>query len=80
MEPLKDKELKTRLSAAIFLSIDLEANFKLYSYRILEPEIFVERLEELVSRYREIAKQAKKDYEENTQEVVVQWATQEDYM
>ena len=58
---MKDFKTKTeqiqegkKLSAAILLTVELETNFKLYSYRCIEPKNFMERVDELVSIYKKI--------------------------
>lgn len=47
----KDNEL---LGAFIMFSIDIESNFKLYSYRVIPPEIFKERVDELINNLKQI--------------------------
>lgn len=37
------KEFNRILSAHIGAAIEMESNFKLYSYRIIDPETFIER-------------------------------------
>lgn len=46
-------------SAAIWLSIDIEANFKLYSYRIISHDQFIARTNELVKLYQKATKDVK---------------------
>lgn len=46
-------------SAAIWLSIDIEANFKLYSYRIISHDQFIARTNELVKLYQKALKDVK---------------------
>lgn len=52
---VKDQNQKTALNAelqaAIMLAVDLESTFKLYSYRCLSPESFIERTKHLVDLY-----------------------------
>lgn len=52
---VKDQNLKKQqnaeLQAAIMLAIDLESSFKLYSYRCLSPEAFIERTKHLVDLF-----------------------------
>lgn len=36
------------LSASILFAVDMEANFKLYSYRIIDKDIYIARTKELV--------------------------------
>ncbi len=47
----KAKETQEQLRAAILLSVNLESDFKLYSYRILDPETFVETTKQRVEEY-----------------------------
>lgn len=47
-----EKELAQKLSKAIGMSIEMESNFKLYSYRIIEPGVYLQRVEELVDFYK----------------------------
>lgn len=49
-------KLNNRISSAIALSLDLDRLFKLFSYRIIDREYFVNEVEQAV----EIAHQAKK--------------------
>lgn len=42
------------LSAGILLAVELESNFKLYSYRCIEPENFLERIDNLIKIYRDV--------------------------
>lgn len=51
-----EKDSKS-LSASIMLAIDLESNFKLYSYRCLTEEQFKERTYILVAQYKQETKQ-----------------------
>lgn len=44
------------VSASIFLTIELETNFKLYSYRVINKELFVERVNELLHIFQEQTK------------------------
>lgn len=43
-----------KLTAAILLTVELETNFKLYSYRCIEPKNFLERVDELVAIYKKL--------------------------
>ena len=47
-----DQERDTKLSKAIMLAIELDSSFKLYSFRIISPEQYQERVNELVSFYK----------------------------
>lgn len=51
-----DKKLKDQndhnLSLAIVLACELESAFKLFSYRITQPAMFVSKVDELVDYYR----------------------------
>lgn len=48
MDPIDEKTMQEQLTAAIFAAIDLEASFKLYSYRVIPPEVFIDRVKEQV--------------------------------
>lgn len=41
------QEIDHKHSQAIHVSLDIEANFKLYSYRIISQEVFIARVTEL---------------------------------
>lgn len=40
-----DKQKNNKLGAHIMASLDMENNFKLYSYRIISEDVFIERNE-----------------------------------
>lgn len=45
---MKDKtKEERRLQAAVLLSVDIESNFKLYSYRVISADNFLTRAKEL---------------------------------
>jgi len=46
-----DDEQK-KLSKAIALSVEIESNFKLLSYRIINQEVFVSKVDELIKFYK----------------------------
>ncbi len=54
--PLKtEKELKKdgkKLTAGILLAVELESNFKLFSYRCIDKENFLDRIDRLISIYK----------------------------
>lgn len=54
--PLKTvKELKQdgkKLTAGILLAVELESNFKLFSYRCIDKENFLDRIDGLISIYK----------------------------
>lgn len=58
MNKLQTKNEKVQegkqLSAGILLAVELESNFKLYSYRCIEPENFLQRIDELIKVYDSI--------------------------
>lgn len=59
--PTKDLAIERRLveqrrAAAINLCINLESHFKLYSYRIIEHEYFVQTIDEMVKEYSKLIK------------------------
>jgi hypothetical protein len=50
------KETGKQLSAGILLAVELESNFKLYSYRCIEPENYLERIDALIKLYQDTRK------------------------
>jgi hypothetical protein len=46
------RETDRELSKAIIVSLDIEQNFKLYSYRIISPDEFIRRVSELTDFYK----------------------------
>ena len=54
--PLKTvKELKQdgkKLTAGILLAVELESNFKLFSYRCIDDKSFLDRIDGLISIYK----------------------------
>lgn len=49
----KKQELYERkLSKGIALSVEIESNFKLLSYRIINQEVFLSKIDELVEFYK----------------------------
>ena len=45
---MEDKNKRDhRLAASILASVDIESNFKLYSYRVIPPEIFIDKVKEI---------------------------------
>lgn len=55
MSKLKTEKQKVQqgkqLSAGILLAVELESNFKLFSYRCIEPENYLQRIDELIKVY-----------------------------
>jgi hypothetical protein len=45
------KKKETQLSGAIGFSVEVESNFKLFSYRIIDQETFISRIDELLNFY-----------------------------
>ncbi len=43
-----------KLSAGILLAVELESNFKLYSYRCIEPENYLQRIDQLIKVYNAV--------------------------
>jgi hypothetical protein len=43
-----------QLSAGILLAVELESNFKLYSYRCIEPENYLQRVDQLIKVYNNV--------------------------
>jgi hypothetical protein len=54
--PLKtEKELQKdgkKLTAGILLAVELESNFKLFSYRCIDKDNFLDRIDGLISIYK----------------------------
>ena len=46
------EENEKKLSKAIMLAVELEGTFKLYSYRIITPDQYQERVNDLVNFYK----------------------------
>lgn len=47
-----DKKLRDeKLAKGIMMSIDLEANFKLYSFRVIDENAFIDRINELIQMF-----------------------------
>ena len=42
-----DKDYQARLSANIMLALEVKNAFEMYSYRIISPEDFIERIKDL---------------------------------
>ena len=47
----QDKQL-AKLSAAIGVAVEMESNFKLFSYRIIDQETYISKVDELISFYQ----------------------------
>lgn len=58
MEKLQTQKEKVqqgkKLSAGILLAVELDSNFKLFSYRCIEPENYIERIDQLISIYKNV--------------------------
>lgn len=48
----KKEQFEKKLSKGIALSVEIESNFKLLSYRIINQEIFLSKIDELVKFYK----------------------------
>ena len=57
-DPIQVKENNEKLSACIRLALNLDNLFKLYSYRIIEPEIFTESVLEEIDNTELLIKKA----------------------
>lgn len=65
MDPI-DQRLQNKLaSASITLAIELDSAFKLYSFRIIEPERYIEGVKQVVKEYHETMLQAQAEWEES---------------
>jgi hypothetical protein len=51
---MEQKKANALLGAYIMLSIDIKSNFELYSYRIITPEHFRERVDEIINDLNEL--------------------------
>lgn len=47
----QDKQM-AKLSAAIGVAVEMESNFKLFSYRIIDQETYISKVDELVEFYQ----------------------------
>ena len=55
---MKDKNKQDKqLAAAILLSVDIESNFKLYSYRVIDQEQFLQKQKDLVNFFNKAMKE-----------------------
>lgn len=54
-DPIEVKKHNENLSAAITLALNLDNLFKLYSYRCIEPEIFIESVQTELEKARTIS-------------------------
>ncbi len=56
--PLKtekeNKKDEKKLSAAILLAVEIESNFKLFSYRCIDKDNYIERIDGLINIYKKI--------------------------
>ena len=46
------KETEQKLSSAIMLAVEIKSAFEMYAYRVISPESFQERLQELTEFYK----------------------------
>lgn len=75
MEPQKQIQFDQELRAAIMMACEIETNFKLYSYRCISPEEFIQRNKDLVATFQYSIRQAKpvtKEQENNQLDLEVQ--------
>ena len=47
----KDQEM-AKLSAAIGVAVEMESNFKLFSYRIIDQNTFISKVDDLIAFYQ----------------------------
>ena len=57
-DPIQVKENNEKLSACIRLALNLDNLFKLYSYRIIEPELFTEQVLDEIDNAEQLIKKA----------------------
>lgn len=48
----KQEQQLAKLSAAIGVAVEMESNFKLFSYRIIDQETYISKVDELVEFYQ----------------------------
>lgn len=54
-QPLFEETIdQLKLGQAILLSVGMDSAFRLYSYRVLSPEAFLEQVDNLVKEYKSI--------------------------
>ncbi len=46
------QQKNTKLSKGIAISVEMESNFKLFSYRIIDQEVFLSKVDELIKFYK----------------------------
>lgn len=46
------EQKNNKLSKAIAISVEMESNFKLFSYRIIDQEVFISKIDELLNFYK----------------------------
>jgi hypothetical protein len=47
----QDKQM-AKLSAAIGVAVEMESNFKLFSYRIIDQDTYISKVEDLIQFYQ----------------------------
>jgi len=57
-DPIQVKQNNEKLSACIRLALNLDNLFKLYSYRIIEPELFTEQVLDEIDNAEQLIKKA----------------------
>lgn len=55
-DKIKERAKEMIQGAYIALAVDIEAAFKLYSYRIITPENYRERIDQLLNMHLEVTK------------------------
>jgi hypothetical protein len=48
---VQDKQM-AKLSAAIGVAVEMESNFKLFSYRIIDQDTYISKVEDLIQFYQ----------------------------
>lgn len=51
-EKQKQDQQMAKLSAAIGVAVEMESNFKLFSYRIVDQDTFISKVDELIAFYQ----------------------------
>lgn len=67
MDPIEKKALNEKLANSITLALDIERDFKIYSYRIISPEQFVERVETLFKQWDEELSRIERQHQQSTE-------------
>lgn len=70
MDPVQKTKLQQQLTAAITAAVSMKADFELYAYRIITPEQFIERVDEVVNTTSRFLEEANDIEEEQPMQTV----------